>query len=372
MNIFKDDIILSEKQKEILNASPNSIIMGSAGTGKTLLAAKFAIKIHQTNKSICLIVYTKTLSKFIKNYFGESNIDVFHQFEWFNQKVRKSYDVIIIDEFQDFSIQSINSFRLSSKQGVYLFGDIEQKLYSKDLYDKNLTINEVEIQVLVEEGFNLYELNENYRIPRDIVEIVVKIFDEVPKSSSESISIFDRIRRAKYLKKKILTNNLVSEKTLIKQFYSKDKEIEWIVNFVKNIDNTNIGILFPTNFDIQLLSQVFTENGIINGFKDNNNNTIDFNNTKNINLMTIHSSKGLEFDCVIMPFFNDENLVHINSIDGANIIYVALTRTKKQLVVTYHSDIMWQLTKLKDISNEFEIHYKPIDELDMQKLRDLH
>jgi superfamily I DNA/RNA helicase len=363
MSIFKDDIILSEKQEEVLTASPNSIIIGSAGTGKTLLAAKLALKLNNTNKSVCLIVYTKTLSKFIRNYFGESSIDVFYQFEWFNQVVKKSYDVIIIDEFQDFSIQSINSFRLSSKQGVYLFGDIEQKLYTNDLYDKNETIKEVEIQGLVKEGFKFYELNENYRIPRDIVEIVVKIFDEVPKSSSESLGVFDRIQRTKYLKKKILTNNLESEKTLIKHFETKEKEIEWIINFVKNIDHNNIGILFPTNNDIQLLSHVFTENGIVNGYKDKNYITINFNNDKNINLMTIHSSKGLEFDCVILPFFKDENLVHLDSIDGANIIYVALTRTKKQIVITYHGDFMMQLAKLKEISNEFEIHYIPFDEL---------
>lgn len=371
MSIFKDDIILSEKQKEILTASPNSIIIGSAGTGKTLLAAKLALNLYQTNKSVCLIVYTKTLSKFIRNYFGESSIDVFYQFEWFNQVVKKSYDVVIIDEFQDFSMQSINSFRLSSKQGVYLFGDIEQKLYTKDLYNDKVTIKEVEIQDLVKEGFNFYELNENYRIPKDIVEIVVKIFDEVPKSSSESVGMFDKIQSVKYLKKKIKTNNLESDNTFIKYFENKDKEIEWIINFVKNIDHTNIGILFPFNYHIQFLSQILTENGIINGYKDKNNNTINFNKDKNINLMTVHSSKGLEFDCVILPFFNDDNLSLLNSIDGANIVYVALTRTKKQLVITYHGDIMSKLTKLRDISNEFEIHYNPFDELDMQKLRDL-
>jgi len=47
--------------------------------------------------------------------------------------------------------------------------------------------------------------------------------------------------------------------------------------------------------------------------------------------MAYHSSKGLEFDCVILPFSS-----FINSrMQQENLLYVALTISSKQIIITY-------------------------------------
>jgi ATP-dependent exoDNAse (exonuclease V) beta subunit len=47
--------------------------------------------------------------------------------------------------------------------------------------------------------------------------------------------------------------------------------------------------------------------------------------------MTYHSSKGLEFDCVILPFANYAN----DNYGTYNLPYVGMTRASKKIIITY-------------------------------------
>lgn len=60
-------------------------------------------------------------------------------------------------------------------------------------------------------------------------------------------------------------------------------------------------------------------------------------NKKNISIMTIHASKGLEFDTVIFFNFTDRNFnKKLNEIDENRcLVYVAITRAKDNLIITY-------------------------------------
>jgi ATP-dependent exoDNAse (exonuclease V) beta subunit len=59
--------------------------------------------------------------------------------------------------------------------------------------------------------------------------------------------------------------------------------------------------------------------------------------------MTIHSSKGLEFDCVILPFSNYVN--EHNEVHSYNLPYVALTRSSHQIIITYSGLIADEYSK---------------------------
>lgn len=69
---------------------------------------------------------------------------------------------------------------------------------------------------------------------------------------------------------------------------------------------------------------------------DNEEDTID-----QVQLMTLHSSKGLEFNYVFILGFEEEILPHINSIESNTIeeerrlLYVGITRARRNLVLTY-------------------------------------
>lgn len=71
-------------------------------------------------------------------------------------------------------------------------------------------------------------------------------------------------------------------------------------------------------------------------FVYSSNKTERKNNKNDIQLMTVHKSKGLEFEKTYVIGIEDEKFPHINSneIDEARLFYVAITRAKKHLVMS--------------------------------------
>lgn len=61
--------------------------------------------------------------------------------------------------------------------------------------------------------------------------------------------------------------------------------------------------------------------------------------SKGVHLMTIHQAKGLEFEASIIPSVNENILPHFNSMNNIEeerrLMYVAMTRAKKHLIITY-------------------------------------
>jgi superfamily I DNA/RNA helicase len=57
-----------------------------------------------------------------------------------------------------------------------------------------------------------------------------------------------------------------------------------------------------------------------------------------VKLLTYHSSKGLEFQIVFMPFL--ESMPHMrDDVPGeARLLYVAMTRAMEHLVLTHHGN----------------------------------
>lgn len=65
-------------------------------------------------------------------------------------------------------------------------------------------------------------------------------------------------------------------------------------------------------------------------------------NTDQVTMMTMHASKGLEFDNVFLPGIEEEIIPHKKTIDQnediseeRRLFYVAITRAKKRLVMSY-------------------------------------
>ena len=66
------------------------------------------------------------------------------------------------------------------------------------------------------------------------------------------------------------------------------------------------------------------------------------NDENKVKLMTMHSSKGLEFDCVFLPRMNQGVIPSSRSMGNSKeyeeerrLAYVALTRAKKFLYISY-------------------------------------
>jgi ATP-dependent exoDNAse (exonuclease V) beta subunit len=317
----------TEIQNIVFQSSPNHIISGCAGSGKTLLACHIAMR-HSKDKKVTILVFIKSLRTFIRDYidsFGENNIAVLYEYEW-RQRDFPKYDLIIVDEFQDFSLNDISNVISCASQGVYLFGDIEQKLYSKN-FQKETTLSFDEL--IAKTNFEHIELKDNFRISEENKNLIASLY----KGNSLRNSNFSTGAKPKIL-----------------HFEDANNELNWLKEFLlSNTEFKNIGILIKQNdgfkggysyrrqlridkiYGIMELQEFFKENGIDSSYKYKSNDNLDFSKEININIMTYHSSKGLQFDCVILPFANFVN----DNIGTVNLPYVGLTRASKQIIITY-------------------------------------
>ena len=218
------------EQQNVLKAIPNLIVTGYAGSGKTLLAIHLSIKLSSAGFSIGLIVYTKALRTYITHSLRllkpNNSIKVFFERQWFYNQVE--FDYIILDEFQDFSLNDITEIRNYSKEGIYLFGDIEQTLYEKNL-DNEKTISIKELNTL--ENFNKIKLLNNFRIPKHVANL------------ANSVTYNDNNKKSLLVNKEL--SFLLPE---IIRFENQVLEQTWLLEFLKNnMKFKNIGILFNKN-----------------------------------------------------------------------------------------------------------------------------
>jgi DNA helicase-2/ATP-dependent DNA helicase PcrA len=112
-------------------------------------------------------------------------------------------------------------------------------------------------------------------------------------------------------------------------FENENEELSAIQNLLKKFKNSgyqSLGILCKTQHQA---------NHIFNQLKSTNVHllTVDSNTFKEgINVTTIHLSKGLEFDKVIIPFASAK---HYHTEVDRSLLYIACTRAMHQLVLTY-------------------------------------
>lgn len=74
-------------------------------------------------------------------------------------------------------------------------------------------------------------------------------------------------------------------------------------------------------------------------------------------IMTIHKSKGLEFDNVILYDISSGGMPSTyfrNTDEDARVLYVAMSRAKKRLYITYENRISYFLEKDKEVMEHFE------------------
>lgn len=236
--------------------------------------------------------------------------------ELLNNNYEIPYKYIFIDEYQD-----INQLQYEIIKKWYnvcslliVVGDDQQNIY---------TFRNTSIQYILNfcEDFNgSYKyLNTNYRCNKGIVDM------------TNSIISFN----TDIIKKDIYSFSDDIKKPKIRFFQNEIKEKEYILNYINRTKeynpNLSIAILSRTNKKLYKIENYLLLNNIETQLLEN-----ETKNNNKIYLCTIHGSKGLEFDNVIL----------INCIDGSfpivgadiqeerRLFYVACTRAKKELLIT--------------------------------------
>lgn len=234
-----------------------------------------------------------------------------------------SADYIIVDEIQDFTSEEIIEFVQASRKHYFFFGDSAQSIYAP--FKKDVMSMEQISELTKLEPMMLFT---NYRLPRSVAKITQGYVGVNVEPYSE----------------RTYANNSTLLPSIVK-YEDRESQVIAIAEIIEASNDKSIGIFLPDNsmvleFCKQLSSldipfefkyELQKASGKKRGYEPYD--TLDFTNILP-KVMTYHSAKGLQFDIVILPWFEGAT-----SDDERKALYVAMTRTQNQLLITY-SDVL--------------------------------
>lgn len=372
---------LDSEQRDTINrilANPrqNFFIKGFAGSGKTILLLYVLILAKQQNPAlrVCVVGYTKTLVDMfnasipdeIKNVSTPKSASLFEMLEdkpkrgvTVNscgvdvktysafEKSPQAYDMILVDEVQDLS-EKILSILYSQCRQLIVAGDDAQSIYDTGMPVAAMVslINAVTI-----------ELKVLHRLPNKIIEIAKAIFpsNQLEKASRSKLRNVDAIlarafdvneeiryvfeTASSYAKSRVSTAILLPHK-------------KYILGFVDTIFNLH-------NFDQwQLKTNRFggDDFGDLNSYLSKCRLNMqylgsgygDLNDASKVHLLTYHSAKGLDFETVLLPNLCTDATIWSSKDIADNLFYVALTRSRLNLYLSYTGKPHPYITRIPD------------------------
>lgn len=252
------------------------------------------------------------------------------------------FDHIFIDEAQDFQPMQFLALTMLCKGTLTLCGDQNQKIYKNSPYSyKNLGI---EI-----DRSNSYSLNEIWRSTEQIMKLANSLHVQEFNPQNEN-GVF----------------NSEGEKPRICHFKKYTTQIKFVSREIQKLKDNNINetvVIIHRLYNNDNLKALMNYLGQRFHLKNYNNND-GAGSGKYVYITDAHNVKGLEFDHVFIINFDDNHYPHkyiykdlesnqrSSSILGQyykmdeieelelekRILYVALTRAKKTLTLTFHGE----------------------------------
>lgn len=322
-----DQLDLIEK-----NIDKPMIVAGCAGSGKSVIAMYKAQQIIDEGGDVILIAYTKSLNRYM-HQGKDTNLGgkFFYHWQWLDHGMPKA-DYIIVDEIQDFDKEEILQFVRAARKCYFFFGDTAQSIY-RAFGKQTMTIDQISSMT----GISVSRLYNNYRLPKP----VAKITQEYLGLTEEG----DKVR--KYSDSLYLSNE--NALPVFVECESKQNQIERIISIISEKKYRNVGILVPENEMVLEIMKAFTKLQFVCEFKynagyhdSNNKDTLNFK-TERPKLMTYHSAKGLQFETVILPYYQGAR-----NLDERKSLYVAMTRTYRNLYVFYDGALQYPLNSVPE------------------------
>ena len=308
-----------DQQRAVDETNPLAL-SGGPGTGKSVVSLWRHIRNHSTGlRNSLLLTYTKTLEHYLRVSATAQNANAGESISRFDKNSGdfRGYQEIIIDEGQDinksrfeqfFNYSSNISYGADERQSVFISQDELDELLNwfttDQRFQSNVTIT----------------LNRNFRNSKEILLFTRSVFPNylIPQNTINGATPTDL--------KPILKLNLGWDVA------SQVKAIIDITNDFRS-DTHNIAILVPT---VTMVNNCYQQ---IRDSLDNNidvtkyqNELDNFQGLSGVHITTFKSSKGTEYDTVIIPEFDKYRwfMEHGHTVKE-NDYYVAFTRTKTNL-----------------------------------------
>lgn len=325
---------LNDSQKAAI-ADPSAIALsGGPGTGKSVVSLWRHIINHTRENPIDsqLLTHTTSLAYYLKKCCeprsSKASLSVDSSLNWFyNNRTNKAE--IIIDEAQDMSVE-FNKSLMSNATSITYGADNQQILKSNSfvngIYNHEVCSPEEEL-IKIFTNNQPHRLNKNYRSTQRIMLFAKEFFQEsfVPSEIIEGLA-----NKVGDYPRLIITNGDLAKKNIA---------IRDIIRQYNQDDTTNIAILQPFDkppYGKEHCTAKYYYDLLNGDFDCSYYGHTEYNNGGLSEIKTIHctpfkSSKGLEFDVVIIP---NMHLAHeqFKVIDWRDF-FVGVTRAKSQLIM---------------------------------------
>jgi superfamily I DNA/RNA helicase len=371
---------LTEEQRQFIDIeipkNRNQWIRGYAGSGKSVLLVHGIHDLIRKNSNIriCIIVFTHSLRQlFIAGLkelkIPEQNVYIctYHQFRRDNY----SFDYIFCDEVQDLPKSILEKMKANAKY-VISGGDENQSIYKDDPqppHEPVVTPSEIST-ILNADTWNLTAI---YRLTKSVIKAVSSLIPSMNILSSKTDNT-----------KTDVTPNLLKAST-------KEKEVEYILSTAKEkigVSGQTVVVILPGHDSviefINIALRQYNKNiwdkddrsnqnrwgkpdfNTLNNHLVNNNIDIEYigNNYGDlynsgekgkIIVMTYHSSKGLDFDNVFLPFMGDSHHDRSLYYFTDTLFMVGMTRSKLALYITYSGKMHEFIERIAGTCNKVDI-----------------
>lgn len=281
----------------------------------SLVVFKILTKSESNLKSLPMDIYDKVAAikaeycryKKTYNYIDfEDMINMSIEYLQSNMQLRSDiqnrFIYVMVDEFQDTSENNFKLLRLlvpEHNPNVFMVGDDWQSIYK-------FRNAKIEYIVNAKKYFNnltVHSLNSNYRSKKEIVKISNRL---IAKNKFRSRRFIQAVRGN-------------GGKVLFHKVNSFEEEAHVVGTIAQKYETDSVGVLYRNNWQGNFLQSKMDKK-------------------TNLQFMTIHSAKGLEFDVVIICGVKDKLLPdpYTDIEEERRLMYVALTRAKNCLHIIYH------------------------------------
>lgn len=365
--------VMDQQQEQLARSLGNGhrVIHGVAGSGKTLILGYRSVHLAEIlDKPILVLCYNITLASRLRqmmiDYGVEDRVNVYHFHDWCGEQLRlyniekpegtnyfdlvvnkvidsveqeriprAQYGAILIDEGHDFKpewLSLITGMVDPKTDSLLLLYDDAQSIYN-DKGKMDFSLSSVGIKARGRTTI----LRLNYRNTDEITRFAYKFAsqyfsttdcdeDHVPIIQPQSVGAH-------------------GPEPVVKKLTNFDDEIRYIVNLFARLNKersipwSDMCVTYRNKWMGEKLQLAFINAGIPSQWLNTSARKKKYIPTgNNVKLMTMHSSKGLEFPVVAISGTGYLPDKHASKVDEAKLLYVAMTRSTEKLLLTCHQE----------------------------------
>jgi hypothetical protein len=287
---------------------------------------------HNNVKEYCETMFGEQ-KPLLEKMWNEANAGKFVTFEtirkrayinhWFKNFIDKAFDLVMVDETQDFDLIMLNMLLNDTTIPKVFVGDNKQSIYQ--FRGCINAFNYLPKDALIMEFYS------TFRVGNPACNIISNKFTDcfmISKSKSETkfVSYFDNNEKYVYLFRSwriLLQTAEVMRNIWISGFDKKINDIRNLHNKLQFKNNTIEDEEYED--DLPKFLKTLTKEQLDKLLNNITNNLVTFANSR-IQMYTVHSYKGMENDNIRMAG-------DINIKDDENIYYVAITRGMKKIMI---------------------------------------